>query len=173
MILSPVELELGLVEELERTARALMDIGHDQALCLSLWLVRPGPVRPTRRRVMPVMSALVLARHDDRSAPDTEWQVWRGGSGTPPEARCEPNAEAWSGAEVANTTLPTVDRSPSANVWRQGPSSQALWLQLAIDTVAAMPDLHLEHLTATLSALAESLEAARSCVDNTAGRVAR
>jgi hypothetical protein len=35
MILSPVELEFGLVEELELTARALMDIGHDQALCLS------------------------------------------------------------------------------------------------------------------------------------------
>ena len=36
MILSPVELKLGPVEGLELAARALMNIGHDQALCLSL-----------------------------------------------------------------------------------------------------------------------------------------
>lgn len=44
MIFSPVELEDGLAEELELTARALMDIGHDLALCLSVKLTRPGVV---------------------------------------------------------------------------------------------------------------------------------
>jgi len=42
------------------------------------------------------------------------------------------------------------------------PELKALWVQLAIDTLAARPDLDLGLLTATLSALAESLEAARS-----------
>lgn len=41
------------------------------------------------------------------------------------------------------------------------PQIKELWVQLATDTAAAVPNLDLNHLTATLATLAESLERAR------------